>query len=199
MVRFVAFMCFLFVFWFGIGGAHAGGMVSYRDVCRIIKPPSGWEVVEKCNGIDMRGSQFSWIMANEALKKGNDRVEINVISGMKVAVQWASMGNMNYVGNEEGYMKKIRIGRYEGIIIYNNKDKSGDLAVCIKKQDNVCFAVFAINFSSHKPSWVISLAESFDIDALADLFKNVKFSIPSTGTGGAPPYGMGVPPVVPSN
>ena len=188
------FVAFLFGYVFL---SFASDVPSYDKLCRAIKPPSGWSVIDKCSGINVQGTQMgSGVMVSEKLKKDGHEFEIVVVGGFQASAQWMNFGNIRYAGNDKGFLKKVNIRGKDAVLVYEKKDRNGSVVVCLKEQGPMCIAIFALTFEGLSPSEAVECAREFDLSGVSDLFKNMSLQFGAQPGGPAsmyPPVGSGIP------
>jgi len=152
------------------GSVFAGGLPSYKKLCKALKDLPGWEA-EKCEGMNMSGSPMGEMAsAYRSYSRGNQQIEATIVCGMQAMGYWAPfVYHMQMESNEE-FIKVTSINGCGVGISYNKQDKTGNIVVNLIKGEKVT-SVFVLNFENMDWQNALNIAKQFDWKKMADLLK----------------------------
>ncbi len=151
--------------------AHAYKLPAYSKLCKQLKDLKGWEA-EKCTGMNMTASPMGEVVsASRSYTKGEYSINAAIVSGMQASSYWAPFAYNMQMDSDDQFVKITKIKGFSVGIIYNKKDKSGNIAVLLKKSsNNTPAALFNLGFDNMDWKKALDIAKTFDWKAIEALF-----------------------------
>ena len=151
--------------------AHAYKLPAYSKLCEHLKDLKGWQA-EKCTGMNMTASPMGEVVsATRSYSMGDESVNAVIVSGMQATSYWAPFAYNMQMDSDDQFVKITKIKGFSVGIIYNKKDKSGNIAVLLKKSgNNTPAALFNIGFNNMDWEKALDIAKKFNWTAMKNLF-----------------------------
>ena len=138
---------------------------DYKMLCNQITEIPGWQA-EKCDGLSMTGPMGEVVMASRTYRKGNETMQVTVVSGMQATMAWSQFATGMTMENDEMLMKVETIDGFEVGISYDKPNRSGGITVKLAPN-----AVLAVVFEGMDWKEALEAAKKMDWEALAAPFK----------------------------
>jgi hypothetical protein len=138
---------------------------DYKALCAHLPDLGGWQA-EKCDGISMAGPMGEVVMASRTYRKGDETMQVTVVSGMQATMAWSQFATGMTMENDEMLMKVETIDGFEVGISYDKPNRSG--GVTVKLAPN---AILAVVFEGMDWKEALEAAKKMDWEALAAPFR----------------------------
>ncbi len=146
-------------------------MPSYKSLCGAMQNIEGWSMDEECSGSNMSGTPMGEVVvATKSFTKGDKRLELSVLSGMRAMASWNMFQTNISVETNENIVKTTTIQGYKGGISYDKKENSGVVYICLKHPNDQCNVLFAFNFENMNYKDVVYIAEHYNLKAVENVF-----------------------------